>query len=72
MATSMTRLAELDALRPGVDVSRATDIMWTILSVESYEALVIARGWAPDGFADWVLDTLQTTLLRPARSRRSP
>jgi len=72
MATSMTRLAELDALRPGVDVVRATDIMWTILSVESYEALVIARGWAPDGFADWVLDTLQTTLLRPARSRRSP
>jgi AcrR family transcriptional regulator len=66
-AAGMARLAELDALRPGVDVTRATDIMWTLLSVESYEALVIARGWSPDDFAAWALDTLQATLLRPTR-----
>ena len=65
MAASMARLADLDALRPGVDVTRATDIMWALLSVESYEALVIAREWSPDGFADWALDTLRDTLLRP-------
>jgi AcrR family transcriptional regulator len=65
MAASMAHLAELDVLRPGLDVRRATDIMWTVLSVESYEALVIARGWPSDDFADWALNTLQATLLRP-------
>jgi AcrR family transcriptional regulator len=67
MAAGMARLAELGALRPGVDVIRATDIMWTLLSVESYEALVIARGWAPDDFADWALAALRATLLRLPR-----
>jgi hypothetical protein len=67
MAAGMARLAELGALRPGVDATRATDVMWTLLSVESYEALVIARGWTPDEFAAWALDTLRATLLRPQR-----
>jgi AcrR family transcriptional regulator len=68
MAAGMVRLAELDALRPGVDVTRATDIMWTVVSVETYEALVIARGWTADEYEAWVLDTLQASLLR-SRSR---
>jgi AcrR family transcriptional regulator len=71
MTTSMSRLADLDALRPGVDAPRAADIMWSLLSVESYEALVIARGWSADAFADWVLETLRAGLLRPSRSRGS-
>ena len=68
MASSMARLSELGALSPGMDVSRATDIMWTVLSVETYEALVIARGWTADDYEAWVLDTLRASLLRP-RSR---
>ena len=68
MAAGMARLAELDALRPGVDVTRATDIMWTVVSVETYEALVIARGWSPDEYEAWVLETLRASLLR-SRSR---
>jgi hypothetical protein len=63
MAAGMARLAELDALRPGVDVARATDIMWTVVSVETYEALVIARGWTPDEYEAWVLDMLRASLL---------
>jgi AcrR family transcriptional regulator len=65
IATGMARLAELDALRPGVDVTRATDIMWTVLSVETYQALVIARGWPPDEYEAWVVDTLRASLLSP-------
>ena len=63
MAAGMARLAELDALRPGVDVTRATDIMWTVVSVETYEALVIARGWTPGEYEAWVLDMLRASLL---------
>jgi AcrR family transcriptional regulator len=63
MAAGMARLAELDALRPGVDVTRAADIMWTVVSVETYEALVIARGWTPDEYEAWVLDMLRASLL---------
>ena len=72
MTAGMARLAELRALRPSVDVSRATDITWTLLSVESYEALVVARGWTPDEFAAWALDTLRATLLRENRRKASP
>ena len=67
-AASMARLAELDALAPGLEVSRATDIMWTVLSVETYEALVIARGWTADQYEAWVLEVLRASLLR-SRSR---
>ena len=68
IAAGMARMAELDALRAGVDVTRATDIMWTVLSVETYEALVITRGWTPEEYEAWVLDTLRASLLR-SRSR---
>jgi hypothetical protein len=67
VTAGMARLAELRALRPSVDVSRATDITWRLLSVETYEALVTARGWTPDEFAAWALDTLRATLLRENR-----
>jgi AcrR family transcriptional regulator len=59
-----TRLGELKALRPGIDVTRATDIIWTVLSLENYEALVAQRGWTPDDFAAWSLSVLRDSLLR--------
>jgi len=65
MAASIARLAELGALAPEMDAGRATDILWALVSVESYEALVIARGWAPDEFAAWALTTLRVTILGP-------
>jgi AcrR family transcriptional regulator len=67
-AAVMARLFELGALAPKLDVSRATDIVWTVLSVETYEALVIARAWSADDYEAWVLDTLLASLLR-SRSR---
>jgi AcrR family transcriptional regulator len=66
-AAGMARLAELRALKRGLDVGRATDIMWTVLSVETYEALVVARSWTAGEYGSWVLDTLQAALLPPRR-----
>jgi AcrR family transcriptional regulator len=59
----VARLPELGALQAGIDVTRATDIAWTTLSLENYEALVTGRRWSPEGYADWALTTLQATLL---------
>jgi AcrR family transcriptional regulator len=58
------RLAELRALRPGVDAARAADIIWAVLSLENYEALVVERGWTPDEYAVWAADALRATLLK--------
>ena len=37
-----------DALRPGLDVDRATDILWTLNHPVVWQLLVIQRGWTPD------------------------
>jgi AcrR family transcriptional regulator len=44
-------------------MARLAEIMWTVVSVETYEALVIARGWTPDEYEAWVLDMLRASLL---------
>lgn len=48
----------------GVDATRAADIIWAILSLENYEALVVERGWTPDEYAVWVHGALRATLLK--------
>jgi AcrR family transcriptional regulator len=63
MAEAMTHLAGLGALRPGLEATRAADIVWTVLSLENYEALVIGRGWSPDEFTAWAVEALAATLL---------
>ena len=64
MTPGMARLAELRALRAGVDAARAADIIWAVLSLENYEALVVERGWTPDEYAAWAVDALMATLLK--------
>ena len=63
MAEGVGHLAGLGVLRDGLGAARATDIMWTVLSLENYEALVLDRGWSPEEFAAWALDALAATLL---------
>lgn len=60
----VSRLGDLGALRAGVDVDRAADIVWTLLSLENYEALVVKRGWPVDDYAAWALQTLKASLLK--------
>ena len=64
MTAGMARLAELRALRTDVDAARAADIIWAVLSLENYEALVVERGWTPDEYAAWAFDALRATLLK--------
>lgn len=66
--TGMTMLAtHLHAtghLRPDLDVDEVRDLLWTYISVEIYELLVINRGWPLDRYTAWLTRTLVSALCR--------
>jgi AcrR family transcriptional regulator len=62
-------LAERNALRPGLDVERATDILWTLNHPNLWQLLVGERGWTPEQFEQWFGDAACSQLLK-SRTRR--
>lgn len=56
------------ALRPGLGVDRATDILWTLNHPDLWQLLVAARGWTPEEYERWFGDAVCAQLLGP----RSP
>jgi AcrR family transcriptional regulator len=60
------------ALRPGLDVTRGTDILWTLNHPDLWQLLVGQRGWTPEQWERWFGDATRAQLLSPrARSRQS-
>jgi len=53
-------------LAPGLDVTRGTDILWTLNHPDLWHLLVGQRGWSADEFEAWFADTLCAQLLPPA------
>ena len=60
------RLAALRSLAPGIDVTRATDLLWTLNHPDTWYLLVRQCGWTTDAYEQWVGDTLSAQLLGPA------
>ena len=58
------RLHHRKALRRGLDVTRAADILWTLNHPNVWQLLVVERGWTPDRFEKWFADTAVAQLLR--------
>jgi hypothetical protein len=56
-------LDAVGALRPGLDVDRARDILWTLIAMEVYDLLVIERGWSLDEWEGWVAESSAALLL---------
>ncbi|HEX8967224.1 MAG TPA: TetR/AcrR family transcriptional regulator [Chloroflexota bacterium] len=57
-------------LRDGLDVGRATDILWTLNHPDLWLLLVGQRGWTPEQFEQWFADSACAMLLnRPSRPR---
>lgn len=52
------------ALRRGLGVVRATDIVWTLNHPDVYGLLVNGRGWTPEQQERWLADLLCSQLLR--------
>jgi len=56
-------LAARGALKPGLSVDEARDLLWTLNSHAVHDLLVIERGWTPERYREWLADTLAQTLL---------
>lgn len=56
-------LAETRSLAAGLDVERATDILWTLNHPDTWRLLVRERGWTPDEWETWFGDTAIAQLL---------
>ncbi|HSD81075.1 MAG TPA: hypothetical protein VLB47_10450, partial [Solirubrobacteraceae bacterium] len=59
-------LHQKGALRPGLGVAAATDILWTLNHPTVSWLLVGRRGWTPRRHERWLGDLLVTHLLRRA------
>ncbi len=63
-------LAARKALRPGLDVDRATDILWMLNHPDVWQHLVRERGWTPEDYEQWFADTACAQLLKPTKRSR--
>ena len=65
-------LAGKGALRSGLDVTTATDILWTLNHPDLWRLLVVVRGWTPDQYEDWFGGASCAQLLSPSPAPRAP
>jgi AcrR family transcriptional regulator len=56
-------LAERGALRPGLAIEEARDILWTLCSLTVHDQLVVARGWTSERYQSWLTAALICELL---------
>jgi AcrR family transcriptional regulator len=56
-------LERKSALKAGLDVARATDILWALNHPSLYRLLVGDRGWTPERYEEWLADAFCSELL---------
>lgn len=61
-----------NALKPDLEVERATDILWTINHPNTWQLLVVQRGWTPERYEQWAADTAITQVLKSTLAKRAP
>jgi AcrR family transcriptional regulator len=55
-----------------LDVQEATDILWTINHPNTWQLLVVDRGWTPEQYERWTGDLACAQLLRSPQRQRRP
>ena len=63
-------IAEKGALRSGLDVDRAADVLWTLNHPNTWQLLVPERGWTPEEYETWSADLACSQLLEPRKAAR--
>ena len=63
-------LRKKGALRSGLGVGRATDILWALNHPDVYQLLVGRRGWTPAQYEKWLGDAFCSEVLGPSTSRK--
>jgi AcrR family transcriptional regulator len=64
-------LSARGALAPGLDVTRAADLLWTLNHPDLWQLLVAQRGWTAGQWEQWFADTSCAQLLDPGSARAS-
>ncbi len=59
-----------NALRPDLDVTRGTDVLWTLNHPDLWLLLVRERGWTPEQWEQWFGDTICSQLLTSGTCRK--
>lgn len=59
------QLESRGALRPGMSVDEAADVLWMMSSPANYRWFVLTRGWSPQHYAHWLGDALVSLLIDP-------
>jgi AcrR family transcriptional regulator len=57
-------------LKPGLSEDEALDIMFNLLSPQSYQAFVITRGWSDQRWAELVKEIVPEAIFPPGKRRR--
>lgn len=57
-------LASENALAPGLDATKALDILWAFTGRDLYRMLVVERGWSSDAYEQWLKELLVKMLLK--------
>jgi len=57
------RLQANNALRPGLELDQAADILWALNHPDLYRLLVGERGWTPQQYEEWLGDVFCAQLL---------
>jgi AcrR family transcriptional regulator len=58
MTVLARHLADSAQLRDGVDVDEVRDVLWNYLAIDTYERLVLIRGWPLERYSDWLSRTI--------------
>lgn len=62
----VTSIAAKKALRAGLDLARAADILWTLNHPDLWLLLIGQRGWSPQDYEQWFGDTACAQILKHA------
>ena len=55
-------LLDSGQLRDGIDLAEVRDVLWNYLAIDTYERLVLARGWPLARYSDWLARAITTAL----------
>lgn len=61
----MHEVVEKGRLRSGVTFEEAADVMFVLLSPQTYQQFVSDRKWVPARWAEWLAETLVAALFSP-------
>jgi len=62
-ARLIASLREQEALRPGLSLEEATDVLWALTSYDLYRMLVVEQRWEPERYETWLAQLLVQHLL---------